>query len=103
MNCFGISRDQRWATPLQTGRRMREEIVGGRFVRADSGWIDLGTGRNVTLRIIPAEARGDELAWNTRCATLANLRHPLLNPLVGYGTLDNHRRFECYDVSAPIR
>ena len=37
-----------------------------------------------------------------RCATLANLRHPLMNPLIDYGSIDGDRRFEAYEARAPI-
>ena len=79
------------------------QVVADRFVRANHGWIDLGTGRVTMLRMLPAGSRHEQVLWNTRCAALANLRHPLLNPLIDYGTSDNEHRFEAYATGPPLR
>jgi DNA-binding NtrC family response regulator/tetratricopeptide (TPR) repeat protein len=77
-------------------------VVADRFVQANGSWIDLATGADAHLRIVPAGARRDELLWNTSCAALASLRHPLLNPLIDYGVVDNGHLFEAYEKRAPI-
>ena len=43
------------------------------------------------------------MAWNGRCARLANLRHPLINPLVDYGMAGAGRVFEAYAAYGPVR
>jgi len=58
------------------------QVVADRFVRLKDAWIDLGTGRIVKLRILPSGSRNEQIIWNTQCAVLANLRHPLINPLI---------------------
>jgi DNA-binding NtrC family response regulator/tetratricopeptide (TPR) repeat protein len=79
------------------------QVVADRFVRANDVWIDLGTGQVTTLRILPAGSQHEQFAWNTHCAVLANLRHPLINPLIDYGIIDRHRRFEAYAARSPIQ
>jgi len=92
----------------QTGRSLAvrigmPDVVADRFVHSDDTWIDLGTGRTTTLRILPAGSRIEQFTWNTQCAVLANLRHPLLAPLIDYGFIDSQQRFEAYAVPSPIR
>ena len=41
--------------------------------------------RRCALRLAPAGSASEQMAWNARCAQLANLRHPLINPLIDYG------------------
>ena len=79
------------------------QVVADRFVRSDGAWIDLGTGCITNLRILPAGSRNHQLLWNTQCGVLANLRHPLINPLIDYGFLDGQNRFEAYATHPPLR
>jgi DNA-binding NtrC family response regulator/tetratricopeptide (TPR) repeat protein len=78
------------------------QVVADRFVRCEHTWIDLATADPVQLRIIPSGSRRDELDWNARCASLANLRHPLINALVDYGSIDRAHRFEAYELRPSI-
>src|SRR5687768_9272294 len=79
------------------------QIVADRFVPSGSAWIDLATGEAVRLRIVPAGSASGQMAWNARCAQLANLRHPLINPLIDYGVADARRLFEAYAAHGPVR
>ena len=79
------------------------EIVADRFVHAGNTWIDLATGWTAKLRVSPAGCKSDQLVWNTDCAALANLRHPLLNPLIDYGVIGSGYRFEAYALQSPLR
>ena len=78
------------------------DVIADRFVRSNGSWLDLATGSAVHVRIVPVGPRRDELQWNTTCAALANLRHPLLNPLIDYGVVDNGHLFEAYAIREPI-
>ena len=79
------------------------QIVADRFVPSGSAWIDLATGDAVRMRIAPAGSAGEQMAWNARCAQLANLRHPLINPLVDYGMADAGLIFEAYAAHGSVR
>jgi DNA-binding NtrC family response regulator/tetratricopeptide (TPR) repeat protein len=79
------------------------QIVGDRFVPSGTAWIDLATGEAVRMRLAPAGSASEQMAWNTRCAQLANLRHPLINPLIDYGMADADRIFEAYAAHGPVR
>ena len=79
------------------------QVVADRFVRAKDDWIDLGTGRPARLRILPAGLRNEQICWSTQCGVLANLRHPVINPLMDYGFIDRQHRFEAYAMQSPIR
>jgi DNA-binding NtrC family response regulator/tetratricopeptide (TPR) repeat protein len=70
------------------------EILADRFVRdtrlrttPEDGWIDLASGRPVRIRWKPAGTTSDQLAWSSERETLANLRHPFINPLLDFGTV----------------
>ena len=78
-------------------------VVADRFVRSTSGWIDLGTGLTVRLRAVPLGSAAEQFEWDTRCATLARLRHPLLNRLIDYGSIGTTRFFEAYSCDDPLR
>ena len=41
--------------------------------------------------------------WSSWCARFANLRHPLINPLIDYGVADRDHLFEAYAVQDPLR
>jgi DNA-binding NtrC family response regulator/tetratricopeptide (TPR) repeat protein len=79
------------------------QIVADRFVPSGTRWIDLATGERVRVRFAPAGPTSEQMAWNTRCAQLANLRHPLINPLIDYGMADAGRIFEAYAAHGPVR
>ena len=79
------------------------QIVADRFVRSGTAWIDLATGEAVRLRLAPAGSASAQMAWNGRCAQLANLRHPLINPLIDYGMAGAGRIFEAYAAYGPVR
>ena len=78
-------------------------ILADRFIALRGAWIDLATGARARVRVVPAGLPGEQLAWSTHCARLANLRHPLINPLIDYGQADRDHRFEAYEVHRPIR
>ncbi len=78
------------------------EVMAERFVRLRSAWIDLATGHQVQLRISPSGSRCDELNWNARCAALASLRHPVINALIDYGSIDRGHVFEAYEKQPPL-
>lgn len=69
--------------------------IGDRFFNAHGAWIDAATGRPVRLHV-GASGEGHDLDWDEQCARLANLRHPLLNPLLDYGAATAGTRFEAY-------
>jgi DNA-binding NtrC family response regulator/tetratricopeptide (TPR) repeat protein len=78
-------------------------MLADRFLPSGASWIDLATGENVRVHIARAGSAREQMAWNTRCAALANLRHALLNPLIDYGTADRGRTFEAYAVRGAVR
>jgi len=77
--------------------------IADRFLAVGAEWIDLATGASVRLRVTPAGTSREQLAWSARCETLANLRHPLINPLVDYGLADREHVFEAYLVRGPVQ
>jgi DNA-binding NtrC family response regulator/tetratricopeptide (TPR) repeat protein len=79
------------------------QIIADRFLSSGATWVDLATGDLVRLRIAPAGRASEQMAWNARCARLANLRHPLIRPLVDYGMADTGRTFEAYAAHGPVR
>ncbi len=78
------------------------ELIADRFAWWNDRWIDLATGSPVQLRIVSSGSRRDEFEWNVRCASLANLRHPLINALVDYGPIDRNHLFEAYEMRPPM-
>jgi len=76
--------------------------IADRFLAAGAEWIDLATGGSVKLRVIAAGTSREQLEWSARCEILANLRHPLINPLVDYGLADREHAFEAYMVRGPV-
>ena len=78
-------------------------VVADRFVRSRSEWIDLGTGLTARLRAMTLNSATEQFEWDMRCATLARLRHPLLNRLIDYGSIGTTRFFEAYSCDAPLR
>ncbi len=78
------------------------QVIADRFVRSNATWIDLATGCSVQLRVAVSGSRRDELEWNSKCTTLAGLRHPLINALIDYGSVDRNHRFEAYETRPAI-
>ena len=79
------------------------QILADRFMTSGSAWIDLATGGSVRLRLVPAGSSAEQNEWNARCAILANLRHPVINPLIDYGTAGTDHLFEAYAAHGPLR
>ncbi len=79
------------------------EIFAGRFMKQAGGWIDLASGSAVRMRISTPGAQADQLAWSSRCAMLAGLRHPLVNPLLDFGIAGPTRAFEAYTEAGAFR
>lgn len=79
------------------------QILADRFIASGNAWIDLADGAPVRLRLVRAGPSREQADWNDQCARLANLRHPLINPLIDYGAADTERLFEAYAVHGPLR
>ena len=73
-------------------------LLADRFLRVRDAWFDIATGLQVEVTIRSAASRHAQLAWADRCAMLARLRHPLLNPLVDYGVAGSASLFEAHMV-----
>ena len=78
------------------------ELLANRFVHHDRRWIDLASGEDVRVVIVPAGTREAQFVWSDWCATLSVMRHPLLNELVDYGAADAVHTFEAYTRKAPV-
>src|SRR4051794_12122369 len=79
------------------------QLLADRFASAGGQWVDLATGTAVRMRVAPAGSLRAQLEWNSRCAALASLRHPAINPLIDYGMADAEHSFEAYLPGQPIR
>ena len=79
------------------------DLIADRFVNCGAWHIDLAAGAPVHVRLLPAGSLRQQAVWSDRCASLARLRHPMINPLVDYGVADQHRVFEAYATSPPLR
>src|SRR6476646_1714206 len=79
------------------------QMLADRFASAGRRWVDLATGMAVRMRVAPAGSLRTQLEWNSRCAALAGLRHPAINPLIDYGMADAQHSFEAYLTGQPIR
>jgi DNA-binding NtrC family response regulator/tetratricopeptide (TPR) repeat protein len=79
------------------------QILADRFMTSGSAWIDLATGGSVRLRLVPAGSSAEQNQWSARCAILANLRHPVINPLIDYGAAGTDHLFEAYAAHGPLR
>ena len=77
-------------------------IVADRFLGAGSDWIDLATGESVKLRVTPAGPSRLQMEWSARCEALANLRHPVINPLLDFGVADREHVFEAFAAHGPV-
>ena len=79
--------------------------VADRFLTPDEragDALDLATGARVRLFVDGRASRADVRARTAICDRLAALRHPLLLPLVDYGTCGT-RWFEAHAPAAPLR
>ena len=80
-------------------------MVAERFLTPDERAgeaLDLATGARVRLFVDGCASRADVRARTAICDRLAVLRHPLLLPLVDYGTC-GARWFEAHAAAAPLR
>ena len=59
-------------------------------------WVDIATGAPVRLVFTAAGEASRQMIWDDQCAERSRLRHPLLNPLIDYGAINNDRLFEAY-------
>jgi DNA-binding NtrC family response regulator/tetratricopeptide (TPR) repeat protein len=69
--------------------------IAERFFTNGHEWIDAASGNAVSLHVFRSD--DDEVEWSEECSRLANLRHPLLNPLIDHGIGPNRCRFEAYE------
>ena len=79
------------------------ELIAGRFISSGGWQLDLARGAPVSLRLFAAGTNAHQAVWSDSCATLARLRHPLLNALVDYGAADRYRLFEAYEITPPLK
>ena len=71
-------------------------LLADRYFRFSGCWIDLATARVVLVALRDAGAKRSQIDWAERCAMLARLRHPLLNPLIDFGVAGPASLFEVY-------
>jgi DNA-binding NtrC family response regulator/tetratricopeptide (TPR) repeat protein len=71
-------------------------LLADRYLRCSGSWIDLATARVVLVALRDPGARRSQIDWAERCAMLARLRHPLLNPLIDFGVAGPTSLFEVY-------
>jgi DNA-binding NtrC family response regulator/tetratricopeptide (TPR) repeat protein len=72
-------------------------LVADRFLlRGREAALDLATGRVVTLRLCARAGYASEMAWARRCATLFEIWHPHLVPLVDFGAVARTQCFEAW-------
>src|SRR4051812_32445429 len=92
------------ATPWFTSMR----IVADRFLLVDEDGgtegaaTDLATGAAARVFVDPQPGSADVRERTALCDRLAMLRHPLLLPLLDYGT-SGRQWFEAHAVAAPLR
>ncbi len=90
-------------------------LLADRFLSDRAAWVDVATGQDVRVRLIktsdaagrttsgPARPPDDRSAWADRCASMSRLRHPLINPLIDYGSCGGSQVFEAYAINPPVR
>jgi DNA-binding NtrC family response regulator/tetratricopeptide (TPR) repeat protein len=78
-------------------------MIADRFLASHSECVDGATGLRAQLHVAPAGSVAEQMLWSSRCAAQANLRHPLLNPLLDFGLVDRSRTFEAYMASGPVQ
>jgi DNA-binding NtrC family response regulator/tetratricopeptide (TPR) repeat protein len=83
--------------------RGMSELIADRFISSGGWQLDIARAAPVSLRILAAGTSAHQAVWSDSCATLARLRHPLLNALVDYGAADRYRLFEAYEIAPPLR
>lgn len=79
------------------------QILADRFIASGHASMNLASGAPVRLHLVRAGPSREQADWNDQCARLANLRHPLINPLIDYGTAGTDHLFEAYAVQGPLR
>src|SRR4051794_27984625 len=79
------------------------DLIADRFATFGGWQLDLASGAPVRVLLSPAGSLAHQAVWSDRCASLARLRHPLLNPLLDYGLAGPHRLFEAYAPGPPVR
>ena len=79
------------------------DLIADRFVACGTWHLDLASGAPVRVLLSPAGSLAHQAIWSERCASLARLRHPMLNPLLDYGLAGPHRLFEAYATGPPVR
>ncbi|MGE3956075.1 MAG: sigma 54-interacting transcriptional regulator [Vicinamibacterales bacterium] len=76
------------------------QLIADRFVAdGDAGTTDLATGACVSLRVSTEGGATEQAWWAERCAWFSSLTHPAIAPLIDYGMLGEHRRFEAWGAS----
>jgi DNA-binding NtrC family response regulator len=80
-----------------------QQLFAERFIANGSSWIDLASGAPVRIRLATAGGTSEQLAWSDWCAELSQLRHPVINTLLDYGSAGPGRIFEAYAIASPIR
>ncbi len=90
----------------------RMQLVADRFaVHEDGRAFDLATGARVTITLGSAGGIAEQLRWTERCDGLRTLRHRAVAPLIDFGLVGEHRRFEAWgcggawrgDTGAPLK
>jgi transcriptional regulator with AAA-type ATPase domain/tetratricopeptide (TPR) repeat protein len=78
------------------------QLLADRFVLLGRSWIDVSSGAPVRLRFAPLGGRSSFAEWETRCAEVSRLRHPLINNLLDFGLLGRDQTFEAYAANGPV-
>ena len=79
------------------------QLLADRFVLLGRSWIDVSSGAPVRLRFAPLGGRSSFAEWETRCAEVSRLRHPLINNLLDFGLLGRDQTFEAYAANGPVQ
>ncbi len=88
------------------------QLVADRFAMHEDGRaFDLATGARVTITLGSAGGIAEQLRWTERCDVLRTLRHRAVAPLIDFGLVGEHRRFEAWgcggawrgDTGAPLK
>ena len=78
------------------------ELLADRFMPFGRAWVDIATGAPARLVFTAAGDASRQMIWDDQCAERSRLRHPLLNPLIDYGAIDNARLFEAYAAGETV-
>ena len=77
------------------------KLVADRFVvYRDGNTVDLATGLRVWLRVSAADTASD-VRWSAQCDMFVRLQHQAIAPLLDYGALGRHERFEAWQCGPP--